>query len=52
MATREQALGSWKIIKQFIVKNEDEFMEFLEDEHDIEGSDAETVIKQVEDEVV
>lgn len=42
-------MDAWKIVKEFIEKKEEQFMEFLEDEHEIEGSDWPSVTRQVEE---
>ena len=34
----------WEIVRQFVLANEDIFMEYLESEHDIEGSDMDFIL--------
>lgn len=48
---KSNARQSWEIIKDFIEKNEDQFMEHMEGETDIEPSDYVTLLKQVDEEV-
>ncbi len=49
---KSNARHSWEIIQKFILDNEEIFAECLEDEHEIEGSEVETILNMVDEEVV
>lgn len=40
-------MDNWVIIRNFILANEDAFMRYLEDQHEIEGSDMDHILDQV-----
>jgi len=39
--------SEWKIVTQYILDHEDEFMEYLESEHEIEGSDMDFILETI-----
>ena len=39
--------SKWKIVTQYILDHEDEFMEYLESEHEIEGSDMDFILETI-----
>lgn len=39
---------NWQIVTEYIIAHEDEFMEYLESEHDIEGSDMDFILKKID----
>lgn len=44
-------MDSWKMLREFIEENEDEFMEFLEENTDWEPGDYESHLDSIEEEV-